>query len=130
MSEKFEYKYEAVSIEEKQEIESIRKQYLPKQESTSKIERLKYLDRKVNSNPTILALSLGVIGILFFGTGMTFFLQWTSYFYIGIPFVILGSAIMAIVYPLYKKLYNHLKDKYTDEILKLSEEILNNSKND
>lgn len=126
MAEKFEYKYESYSIKEKEEVENIRRQYLPKQKEDNKLARLKKLDKLVNTFPTIFALSLGVIGILLFGTGLTFFLQWKNFFYFGIPFVLIGSIIMIVVYPLYIKIYNYLKEKYTNEILQLSDEILKN----
>ena len=49
-----------------------------------------------------------------------------NFFYFGIPFVLIGSIIMIVVYPLYIKIYNYLKEKYTNEILQLSDEILKN----
>ena len=43
MNEKFEYKYEAPTLEERKEIDSIRQQYLPKNKTVSKMERLREL---------------------------------------------------------------------------------------
>ena len=42
MSEKFEYKYEAPPIEERKEIDSIRRAYLPENKQMSKIKRTNY----------------------------------------------------------------------------------------
>ena len=47
MSKKFEYKYTAPTMEERKEIDSIRRQYLPTDKSMTKMDRLRYLDRKV-----------------------------------------------------------------------------------
>lgn len=124
MKEKFEYKYSAPSIEERKEIDSIRKQYLPKEERETKMERLRYLDDLVKSVPTIYSLILGVIGSLVFGTGMTFFLEWKDLWYIGIPFCVIGIVMASLAYPVYKKKLKQYKDKYSKEIIELSNELL------
>lgn len=124
MSEKFKYKYEAPTIEERKEIDSIRREYLPKDESMSKLERLRYLNNKVKSIPTILGLCLGIGGLLLFGTGMTFFLEWTSVWYFGVPFVVVGIIVAILAYPIYTACLKKLKNKYSQEILALSNELL------
>ena len=53
MGERFEYNYSAPTSEERQEIESIRNQYLPKNEVEIKLETLKKLDNKVKNIPLI-----------------------------------------------------------------------------
>ena len=124
MSEKFEYKYEALGVNERKEIESIKNQYLPKDERTIKVERLRYLDKKVKNVPTVISLSLGIIGTLLFGTAMSFFLEWTSLWYVGIPFAIVGCIIAIVAYPIHLKLLKSLKEKHKEEIIKLSNELL------
>ena len=90
MEESFKYEYSAPTIEEKKLIKSIKEQYMPKDNNQKKIDLLKSLDNKVKSIPMIFGLSFGVIGILLFGTGLTFFLEWTNLFVIGIPFSLIG----------------------------------------
>lgn len=124
MSNKFEYKYTAPTIEERKEIDSIRSQYLPKDKSMTKIERLRYLDKKVKDFPLILSLCFGIIGTLIFGTGLTFFLEWSDYWYIGIPFSLIGVCLIALAYPIYKKSLLMQKKKYSAEIIELSNELL------
>ncbi len=124
MSKKFEYNYSAPTQSEREEIESIRREYLPKNEREQKFELLKKLDSKVKNTPLILSLSLGVVGCLIFGTGMTFFLEWKSVWYVGIPFGIVGIILMILAYPIYKKTIKKLKEKYADEIIKLSNELM------
>lgn len=128
MNEKFEYKYEAPTLEERKEIDSIRQQYLPKNKTVSKMERLRELHNKVKTIPMIYGLSFGVIGTLLFGTAMTFFLEWDNIWYFGIPFAIGGMILIAIAYPIYLKIGKKYKDKYADEIIKLSNELLNEKK--
>ena len=85
---------------------------------------IKHLDNKVKTIPMILSLSFGVIGLLLFGTGLTFFLEWSSYWYIGIPFGIIGVVLIALAYPIYKKILTKQKSKYSAEIIELSNELL------
>lgn len=125
MSEKFEYKYSAPTMKEREEIDSIRKQYLPKDKSMTKIERLRYLDNKVKSIPVIVSLCLGVVGLLFFGLGMTFFLEWVNLWFLGIPCGLIGISLMIPAYPMYCKLLKKYKEMYGEEIIKLSNELLN-----
>lgn len=125
MSDKFEYKYSAPTIEERKEIDSIRSQYLPKDKSISKLEKLRSLDKKVKGIPQAFGLSFGIIGILIFGLGLTFFLEWTNYWYIGIPLSLVGTILMIMAYPIYTKVLNKYKEKYGKEIIQLSNELLN-----
>ena len=124
MADKFEYKYSAPTQEERKEIDSIRIKYLPQQKIDSKLDRLRKLDRKVKSISESVGISLGVIGLLLFGTGMCFFLEWTNIWYIGIPFSIVGIVIISITYYVYKTTLNKLKNKYKEEIIELSNELL------
>ena len=86
---------------------------------------LRYLDKKVKNIPQIVSLTLGIVGILTFGLSMTFFLEWTNYWYIGIPCAIVGIAIMSTAYLAYSKILQKLKKKYGEEIIALSNELLN-----
>ena len=128
-NEKFEYKYNAPTIEERKEINSIRSQYLPKDKTMTKIDRLRYLDKKVKTLPLIYSLSFGIGGTLTFGLGLTFFLEWSNYWYWGAPISIIGIVLAIIAYPLYNKLLNKYKNKYGKEIVELSNELLNEEEN-
>ena len=81
MAEKFEYKYNAPTQEERKEIDNILKDYLPEDSKESKINKLRTLDFKVKNYPIIYGLSLGIIGTLVFGTGLTCILEWSLTFY-------------------------------------------------
>lgn len=130
MSDKFEYKYVAPTLEEQKEINRIRNQYLPKNKTMTKFERLQYLDNKIKSVSTSAGISLGVIGLLMFGTGLTFFLEWIKFWYFGIPFSVIGIFLISIANLVYNKVKKKYTDKYSDEIIQLSNELLGENKSD
>lgn len=125
MNEKFEYNYSAPTTNERKEIEEIRKQYIGESTRENKMKRLRYLHNKVTSIPMVIALCLGVSGVLFFGLGLTFFLEWTHAWLLGIPCALIGFALMIPAYPMFVKYSREYKEKYKDEIISLSEELLN-----
>lgn len=124
MADKFNYKYSAPTQDERKTVISIRNQYLPKDSHTEKIEKIKKLDNKVKSIPMIIGLTSGVVGLLVFGFGLTLILEWEQYL-IGIVVMIIGSIFMIIANPLFIFSHKKLKNKYSEEILQLSIEILN-----
>ncbi len=126
MNDKFNFKYTAPTEEERREIDSIRRQYAPQEKTESKIERLRRLDGLVKNTAAIWSLVLGVIGCLIFGFGLTMVLKWNMLLW-GICLMAVGSVPMALAYPVYKKVLNRGKKKYGNEILTLSEELLNES---
>lgn len=126
MSNQFNFRYSAPSQEERKEIDSIRRQYAPQEKTETKLERLRRLDGLVKNTAVIWALCLGVIGTLIFGLGLAMILEWNNWLW-GIVLMIVGSVPMAIAYPVYKLTLNKGKAKYGEEILRLSEELLNES---
>ena len=124
MSEKFEYKYSKPTVDERTEVNSIRNQYLPKTEQDKKIEELKRLDSIVKSVPMIWGLSFGIIGVLTFGAGLSFFLEIIEFWYLGIPLSIVGVLLMVLAYFVYKLVLTKYKNKYSARIIELSNDIL------
>lgn len=122
MADKFEFHYKSLSQEEKQEIESIKRQYLSNND-ISDIDKLKSLDRKVRVVPRIISYVIGVCGTLVFGLGLTFVLEWNQML-IGIFIMVIGSIFALLAYPCYKVLNSFYKKKYGDEIISLSDKIL------
>ncbi len=116
----FHYNYSAAR---NKEVESIRRKYLPHEES--KLERLKKLDRRAQMAGTVEGLCLGAVGALVFGVGMCFFLDvlagaaWASAL-----LMIIGTLFMIPAYPLYRRIARKTKTKLTPEILRLTEEIM------
>ena len=124
MNNQFNFKYTAPSQEERKEIDSIRRQYCPQEQTETKLERLRRLDSLVKNTALIWSLVLGVIGTLVLGLGLTMILQWNIWLW-GIVLMVIGSIPMAIAYPVYMSVLKKYKNRYGDEILRLSEELLN-----
>ena len=123
--EEFSFTYSAA---QQQEIENIRKKYLPKEED--KMEQLRRLHRSASKKAMTWAIVLGTIGALILGTGMSLcmtelsgFLGGTAMF-IGIPVGLLGLVLVALAYPLYNRILKKERERIAPEILRLSEELL------
>ena len=125
-NEKFEYTYTALSEKERQEVLSIKDNYAPTpHKKETKLERLRKLDNKVTNNATIIALILSIPGVLIFGTGITMVLEW-NLLVGGIFVMLIGLVPMAINPIIVSRATTYLKDKYKEDILRISEELLNN----
>ncbi|MBR7100687.1 MAG: hypothetical protein IKC74_00200 [Clostridia bacterium] len=120
----FEYSYVAPTEAERREIENIRKQYGGKSEKEIKLERIRKLDSFVHSFSMTLSLIIGVMGALIFGLGMAMILVWSITVF-GIIVCIVGAVPVAAAYPIFLVTMKRNKEKYGEEILKLSDEILN-----
>ena len=119
MEESFEYTY---SAPEQEEIKRIRSKYLPKEETETKIEKLRRLDREAERPGTVIALVLGIVGTLIFGTGMCCCLEWGLY-ELGIAVGIVGAGMLGLAYPVYSRVTKRQREKIAPEILKLTEEL-------
>lgn len=124
----YEYTYAAPTEGERKTIERIRKNYLPQTERADDLTRLRRLDKKVQNPPMISALSLGIVGTLIFGLGLTLILEMGE--------LLLGSLVSAVgivpvllAYPVFRLVLKRQKQKYAEEILALSEKLLQNSEN-
>lgn len=126
MNDKFSYKYIAPTEEERKEIDSIRRQYAPQEKEETKLERLRRLDALVKNTAIIWSLVLGVLGTLIFGLGLTMILEWQILPW-GIVLMVIGSVPIALAYPVYKWVLKKYKNRFGEEILRLSEELLNES---
>jgi uncharacterized membrane protein YccF (DUF307 family) len=121
----FEYTY---SAQRQQEVEEIRKAYLPKEED--KMEKL----RKLHSIPTQKAqsssIAVGVIGALILGTGMSLCMTDLGAalgrlaMIIGIIVGLVGMVLVALAYPVYNRVLKKQRKIIAPEILHLSDELL------
>ena len=71
-----------------------------------------------------LSLIIGVMGALIFGLGMAMILVWSITVF-GIIVCVVGAVPVAAAYPIFLVTMKRNKEKYGEEILKLSDEILN-----
>lgn len=115
----FKYPYSAPV---NKEVEQIRKKYLPQE--VDKLSELKELDFKVQKAGMAEALTVGIIGALFFGIAMCMGLDAIGG---GMVFAVIlglvGIAVMIPAYPVYLKVSRKAKEEYTPRILQLAEEI-------
>ncbi len=101
----------------------IRRQYLSREEN--KMEQLKRMDDKVKAPGKIIASIMCVIGLLTMGSGMSQVMVWgnmTTGLKLGIP----GLLIATLAYPVYFIITGRRKKKYATEIMKLSDNLMNN----
>ena len=121
----FEYTYCA---KQQQEVEEIRKAYLPKEED--KMDELRRLHAMPNKKALSAALTVGIIGALILGTGMSLCMTELgtvlgNYAMVaGIIVGIAGMGIVAMAYPLYSRTIKKEREKIASEILRLSDELL------
>ena len=121
----FEYTY---SAQRQQEVEEIRKAYLPKEED--KMEKL----RKLHSIPTQKAqsasIAVGVIGALILGTGMSLCMTELGAalgnlaMIMGVIIGLVGIILVALAYPLYNRTLKKERERIASEILRLTDELL------
>lgn len=124
-NEAFSYTY---SAKEQAELERIRQKYLPKEED--KMTRLRQLDRIPGRKAQAWALTIGIIGALILGTGMS--LAMTEFGEImgnmamlsGILTGVAGLVLVALAYPVYNRVLSKERKRIAPEILRLSEELL------
>lgn len=114
----FEFTYSAA---QRQEVEDIRKKYLPQRED--KMELLRRLDAGVTRKGTAVSLVLGVIGALVLGVGMSCAMVWNQML-IGIPVGLAGIVLLAFAYPVYKRMVKKERERIAPEILRLTEELM------
>ena len=121
----FEYTY---SAQQQQEIERIRKKYLPKEES--KMDQLRKLHGVPTQKAQSVSLAVGIIGALIMGTGMSLAMTdlasaWGSLaMVIGIVVGVVGMVLVALAYPLYIRVLTREREKIAPEILKLTDELM------
>ena len=122
--DKFSYTYSAPNEAERREIESIKKQYTGEPKQADKLEQLRRLNKLVTLPPLILSIIIGVTGTLVLGAGMTMVLEWDIIIW-GVLVGLLGILIAATAYPVYKAVLKRNKKKYGQQIIALSNELLN-----
>lgn len=116
------------SAGQQEEIQSIREKYMPKEES--KMDQLRALDASVGKKATMISVSIGVIGTLLMGSGMSLCLSDFGNvlgkfgFCVGIVLGIIGIAILACAYPCYQKILKKEREKIAPKILQLTEELM------
>ena len=124
-NQSFEYTY---SAGQRQEIEAIRKKYLPKEED--KMEQLRRLHAVPTQKAQAASSAIGILGALILGTGMSLCMTDLGAslghlaMVIGILTGVLGLVMVALAYPIYNTVLRKERQRIAPEILRLSEELL------
>ena len=111
-------------------VQKIRAEYMEK-ESTG-LDRLRALDKKVKRPASVFGYLFGSLSALIAGAGMSLVMTEigmavgiASPMIPGIVIGIVGMALAALNYPIYKRILSARRKKYAPEILSLSESIAN-----
>ena len=121
----FEYTY---SAQQQQEVENIRKKYLPKEED--KMGQLRSLHSIPTQKAQAASIAIGVLGTLVLGTGMSLCMTDLGAvlghlaMVIGILVGLLGLVMVALACPVYNVVLKKERQRIAPEILRLSDELL------
>jgi len=119
------------SAQQQKEIAAIRKKYLPKE--ADKMQQLRKLHAVPAQKAQTWAISVGVIGALIMGTGMSLAMTdigaalGSLAMVLGIAVGLVGMVLVALAYPLYNRVLKQQREKIAPEILRLSDELLKQS---
>lgn len=119
---------------QKKTIENILKNY--QGEEVTKFDQLKELDKKVKKPANIFGYVYGTIGALILGMGMCAAMNTLPevilntiknplLMILGIIIGLVGIAIITSTYFIYNKILKSRRNKYANEIISLTEELLN-----
>lgn len=127
----FQYTY---SAKEQEELRRIREKYASeKSECEDKMERLRRLDRGVYGKAQAVSLTLGVIGTLIFGFGMSLVMSElatiigigsVTALVVGVIAGVIGGGVAALAYPAYSFMLEREREKIAPEIIRLTDELL------
>ena len=124
----FTYTYSAA---EQTEVENIRKKYLPKEEN--KMEQLRRLDRSATQKAQTRAITLGTVGVLILGGGMSLVMTELGEnlgihsalaLSLGIAAGVVGLLLVALAYPAYNRILQKERRRIAPEVLRLTEELM------
>lgn len=112
------------------EAQRIRTQYTEKQ--TTELGMLKELDAKVKRPANVFAYIFGSIGAIIMGAGMSLtmtdigaMIGMENTMFYGILIGVIGMGLAFVNYPIYKSILKSRKKKYGQQIIELSEKIIN-----
>ena len=112
---------------ERQYEEKLRRAYADKNESETKLEKLRKLDAAVRRPAEIFAYVFGILGALVLGVGMCLAMEViASLMPLGIAVGVVGIAMVSANYFIYRAILKSRRQKYAQEILTLSDELLQN----
>lgn len=129
--EDFVYSY---SAKEQEEIRRIRDKYEQRaKDEEDKMQRLRRLDEGVTRMAQAVSLTLGIIGVLVMGFGMSLCMselgmmlgasEWLSVL-LGIIIGVAGIALISLAYPTYNFVVKRRRKRIAPEIIRLTDELM------
>ena len=110
--------------------QKIRSQYIEK--TNTELDELRLLDKRVKRPANIFAYAFGIISAIIMGMGMSLVmtdigatLGIENAILPGIIIGVVGLGLALLTYPIYKKILDSRRNKYSSEILNLSEKLIN-----
>ena len=95
-----------------------------------KLERLRRLDRAATKPGTATAIAVGMISTMIMGVGMCCTMVWSDTLFIpSIIIGVVGIVGICAAYPLYQCVTKRQQDKLAPEILRLTEELIRQKRN-
>lgn len=125
-TESFNYTY---SAKQQDEIKAIRKKYEAPEEN--KMEQLRRLDASVTQKATVRSMTVGIIGALIMGLGMSIAMTDIGAVFgsflsmmIGILIGLVGIVLVCLAYPTYHRTLKAERERIAPEVLRLSDELM------
>ena len=124
-NDRFSYTYSAA---QQQEVEEIRKKYLPKEED--KMAELRRLHHSATQKAQAWSIALGTVGTLIMGTGMSLAMSdlgsalGAYAMVVGVIAGVIGMVLLALAYPVYNRVLKKERARIAPEILRLTEELM------
>ena len=106
--------------------EKIASEYAPKE--TRKVVALKKLDKRAKAPANVFAYTFGIVMALLLGVGMGLSMNvigggGTLFMIVGVIIGIIGIAGVSVNYPIYRRILDNSKKKYSADIIALAKEI-------
>lgn len=126
--ETFHYTY---SAKQQEEIKAIRKKYAAPEED--KMEQLRRLDASVTRKASVWSVTVGIIGALIMGFGMSLVMSELSEILgsykdlamvIGIMTGLVGISLICCAYPIYNHTIQKERKRIAPEILRLTDDLM------
>ena len=126
--EAFHYTY---SAKRQEEIKAIRSKYA--EEKEDKMTRLRRLDAGVTRKASIAAITVGIIGALILGFGMSLIMSELGEILgahqnltmpIGVFIGVVGIVLICCAYPIYNRTIQKERKKIAPQILRLTDELM------
>lgn len=125
-TESFSYTY---SAKQQEEIKAIRKKYEAPEEN--KMEQLRRLDASATKKATIRSMTVGIIGALIMGLGMSISMTDIGAVFgsflsmlVGIVIGVLGIVLVCLAYPIYHRTLKAERERIAPEVFRLSDELM------